>query len=142
MRVGYTDEEDYQGQFDLWHANCRRSINGRKGQKALRELEQALLAMPDKRIYPDILVAPNGAVCAIGSLMVQKKIDAGMSRKEAVAVCAQTYPEETEDAGVEVGIPRMVAWSIAIENDNDWRVRTPKELYTHMLNWVQERIKP
>ena len=49
-RVSYSNEEYFPGQFDLWQANCRRSIAGKKGQAALRELEQALLALPEKRL--------------------------------------------------------------------------------------------
>ena len=29
MRVSYTEEESYPGEFFLWQANCGRSINGR-----------------------------------------------------------------------------------------------------------------
>lgn len=44
MRISYSDEEDSPGQFALFQANCRRSLQGKKGQAALRELEAALLA--------------------------------------------------------------------------------------------------
>ena len=47
MRVNYSEDEDYGGQFNLWQANCRRSRRGKKGQAALRELEAALLGMPE-----------------------------------------------------------------------------------------------
>lgn len=42
MRISYSDEEDYSGQFDLWQANCRRSLKGKRGQEELRALRKAL----------------------------------------------------------------------------------------------------
>ena len=142
MRVSYTEDEEFPGHFGLWLANCDRSIQGGKGQAALREMEKALLAMPAKRIARDILVEPTGEVCAIGSLMVQKRVDAGMSREDAVAACSKAVPYETEEKGVEVGLPRLVAWSVAVENDSDpWNQDTsPEQRYGRMLEWVQKRI--
>lgn len=43
MRISYSDEEDHPGQFELWQANVTRSLKGKNGQRALRELESALL---------------------------------------------------------------------------------------------------
>ena len=141
MRVYCSYDEDFGGQHKLWQANCRRSINGRKGQRALREMEQALLSMPVKHIYRDVLVDSTGEVCAIGAMMVQQHIDVGMSREQAIAACCDLDPSNTEEIGVAIGIPRMVAWSIAVENDDEWHIRPPKRRYEHLLSWVQERIQ-
>ena len=100
MRVGYSEDEEYPGQFALWQANCRRSRRGRKGREALREMEAALLAMPAKRIGADILVEPDGETCAIGALMLKRKLDAGMARSAAVAELAELDPEQVEDYAV------------------------------------------
>jgi len=47
MRIGYSEDEDYPGQFELWQANCQRSLKGKKGQAALRELEACSLQRED-----------------------------------------------------------------------------------------------
>lgn len=52
-------ESDYNNAGDLWQANVRRALAGRKGQKALRELREALLALPEKRLI-------SGALCTVG----------------------------------------------------------------------------
>lgn len=44
MRIDYTEDEDFNGQFELWQANCRRSLRGKAVQAALKRLEAALLA--------------------------------------------------------------------------------------------------
>ncbi len=50
MRISYNEDEDFPGQIDLWQANLERSLKGRKGQSALRDIEQALLALPEKKL--------------------------------------------------------------------------------------------
>jgi hypothetical protein len=49
-RAGDGDEEDFAGQADLWRANLERSLNGKRGRKALAELREALLALPERRL--------------------------------------------------------------------------------------------
>lgn len=154
MRINCADEEEWPGQFGLWDANCRRSIKGRKGQAALRELEAALLALPEKRLIADKLEDDEGRVCAIGALA------------KAKGVTPKADPDyEMEEVGVELGMPRMVAWKVVAENDvtldkvwnvaegplapNDYpyqggllliRDVTPEERYEKMLAWVQEQL--
>ncbi len=74
-RISYSDEEDVPGQFALFQANCRRSLQGKAGQIALRELEAALLALPDKRLIAEKLIDADGEVCAIGALAKYKGRD-------------------------------------------------------------------
>ena len=136
MRVSYSDEEDWPGQFELWQANCRRSIRGKKGQAALRELEAALQALPHPRLGYDVLVEPTGEVCAIGAMMVQRRIAAGMSREQAIAECSNVDSCDTQEAGEWIGMPSLVAWSAAVEND-EYRRETPEQRYERMLAWVR-----
>ena len=140
MRVNYSEEENFQGQFDLWQANCRRSRQGKRGQAALVELESALVAMPVKRIHKDVFVEPSGETCAIGSLMLHRKISGGMTREQAVSECADLCPDDTEEHGVRLGLPRLVAWSVAVENDDEYKTMTPEELYRHMLSWIRKEL--
>ena len=142
MRVGYSEDEEYGGQFNLWQANCRRSRQGKKGQAALRELEAALMALPDKRIQKDVFVETSGEACAIGALMIHRNVSCGMPRQQAIAECAKLDPDDTEKHGVSIGLPRLVAWSVAVENDDEWKIRTPEERYLHMLAWIRKEMKP
>lgn len=74
-RINYCDEEDYPGQFNLWHANCNRSLQGKRGQEELRQLRDALLALPDKRLIHGSLINADGEVCAIGAYARHKGLD-------------------------------------------------------------------
>ena len=88
MRVSYSEEENYPGQFDLWQANCKRSRQGKKGQVALRELKAALLAMPDK-------AHPEGRIRRIkwrglrnrGAYDTQARVYRGSTRTGSSGMC-------------------------------------------------------
>lgn len=59
----YSDYDDYDEDWGLsngrWERNSRVVFTSRKGQKALRQLRDALLALPDKRLI-------SGALSTIG----------------------------------------------------------------------------
>jgi hypothetical protein len=153
MRINYSDEEDYPGQFHLFQANCARSLCGKAGQAALRELEAALLALPTKRLIAGKL-AEQGDVCAIGALALYKG--------DTEAALEQHDEEYMEDVGEAYGLPRLVAWKVVEANDvdnEDYSIRapgpseyqwphytpgyqlriktTPEERYDAVLKWVQ-----
>ena len=155
MRLNYSDEEDFPGQFEIWQANCRRSIRGKKGQAELREFEKALLALPEKRLIKDALRDEHSGVCAIGCYARHKGLD-----------LSKFDPEDESDAvGVAAGMPRLVAWEVVALNDitldTVWEVAdgppqpgygiykggvplvrdmTPEERYERVLAWVREHI--
>lgn len=77
-----------------WEANVERSIKGRKGQQALRDLRDALLAMPEKRLIRDEFATPDGEVCAIGAAVAYKRAQAkGIPITEAAKELAQEDPD-------------------------------------------------
>lgn len=155
MRINYSDEEDFNGQFALWQANCRRSIRGKAGQRELKELEAALLEMPVKRLIHDALVDDEGGVCAIACYAQRKGVD-----------LAKFDPEyESDEAGIAGGMPRLVAWKIVELNDllldTVWEVAdgpiqrghgaynggialvrsmTPEERHAAVLAWVRSQL--
>jgi len=130
-RINYSDEEIYPGQFDLWQANCARSLRGKKGQEELRALRDALLALPDKRLIHGLLVDEEGEMCAMGAYAQYKGLD------------LQTFdPEDETDAvGIEAGMPALVAWKVVEMNDMELHSRfTPEERYAMMLQWVERQL--
>ncbi len=155
MRIGYSEDEDYPGQFGLWQANCNRSLKGKAGQAALRELEAALLALPDKRLTSGVYKDEDGCVCPLAALAKYKGVaDADL----------QADPEyDMEQVGVELGVPRLAAWKIVELNDLQlsgttlifgegpyrWPSEqpyayvpiTPEQRYERVLQWVQEQLR-
>lgn len=159
-RIGWSEDESFPGQFEIWQANCRRSLRGRKGQAALRELETALVALESKRLIAHALENEDGDVCAIGALV------------KAKGIAPKADPEwQMEDVGVECGLPRLVAWKVVELNDihldgryvvmegptrptERFRYRgagggcgsifvplTPEERYTRVLAWVRSELR-
>jgi len=168
-RLNYTEDEDFTGQFALWQANCRRSLKGKAGQAALRRLEAALVAMPEKRIIKGKLVNSEADVCAIGAL----------ARAEGKLPEPEHFTDDDEDdlddtaefAADNLNVPRLVAWKVVEMNDitfdTVWemghgpierhsavyrgpdgtgygialiRDMTPEERYTKMLTWVRANL--
>lgn len=57
----YDYDEQFPNQADLWQANVRRALAGKRGKKALAEMREALLALPTKRLI-------EGALCTVGGV--------------------------------------------------------------------------
>lgn len=130
MRISYSEEEDYPGQFELWKANCERSIRGAAGQAELKQLRDALLALPEKRLISDSLDNEDGEVCAIAAYGKHK----GLNLEEF-------HPEsDSDEVGIAAGMPRLVAWKVVEMNDIEFSHLTPEQRYTRMLAWVESKL--
>jgi hypothetical protein len=151
-RLNYSEEEDWPGQFELFQANCDRALHGPKGQRALRELEAALLALPEKRLVSGELVQPDGEVCAVGALMLHRAAIRGLSREAAIEWYSKIDPYATDETATEYfGLPRLVAWKFVEQNDIMCDQRfdketqrmidiTPEERYERVLSWVRAQL--
>jgi D-alanine-D-alanine ligase-like ATP-grasp enzyme len=141
-RICVAEEEEFPGQAELWEANRDRSLRGRKGQAALRELETALLELPEKRLIANHLKDDEGGVCALAALAKYKgaelpeEVEAEYDDEYGVAIQDQMVA-----FGKSLGVPRMVAIDIVYQNDDTWwKELTPEERYRKMLNWTQRHI--
>lgn len=104
----YDGEEYFPNQAFLWHANVKRALAGKRGKKALAELRDALLALPEKRLISGALCTVNPdkrledttspwyredlgdklesegqGVCAVGAFLWYKRVKAGDDPQEA-----------------------------------------------------------
>lgn len=77
-------EEMFPNQGALWHSNLTKAIKGRRGQRDLRTLEQALLELPQKRLIHGRLAKGN-EVCAVAAYVVQRRVDKGEEREGVLA---------------------------------------------------------
>lgn len=166
MRINWTDEEERPGQFALWDANCLRSMRGKAGQLALRRLEAALLAMPEKRLVRGKLVSHDGDVCAIGALA---RAEGKLPDPEPLDVDGfedDDVDDTAEFAEAKLAFPSLVAWKVVAFNDlscdDVWEVAdgpiqrghgqykggipnirpmTPEERYEKVLAWVRGNLR-
>lgn len=143
----------------FWEIDLRRALTSGRGQRILRDVEAALLAMPKHELlYGEIVEAgcwddhddvriPTGAVCAIGAYAVHRGIQDGKSREQALADLAERWSGdrdqwETEILGRSLGLARTVATQLAWLNDEAYGSLTPPERHAAVLAWVRDQIKP
>lgn len=95
-RFGNDGDGDYEPlDMGRWENNLRRAITGKRGQKVLRELREALLALPERRLVAGDLATPEGEVCTVGAYVAWKKAqDEGVAVTDAAKALAAVDPEE------------------------------------------------
>lgn len=128
-RSGYSDDLD-DSTLWLWRGTVKRATEGKRGQRLLRAMRDALDAMPEKRLITAELVCPDG-VCALGAVAVAKGIDV-----------SDIDPGDRDEVARTFDIAGALAAEIAYANDEGtWRIETPEERWTRMRAWVESQIK-
>lgn len=131
-RSGYTDDYDFDSWSHIrWRGVVASSIRGKRGQAFLRELIEALDAMPEKRLIAHDL-EKGGEVCAIGSVGLKRGVD--MSALD---------PDDYDTIAGTFGIATPLVQEIEYMNDEGgWHDDTPEKRWQRMRNWAQNLIKP
>lgn len=135
-RSGYCDDYDESGRLALYRQAVERSIKGARGQAMLRELAEAMDAMPIKRLIAEEL-EHRGEFCTLGVLGAKRGID-----------MAGVDPEDTRKVAKMFGIAESMAREIVFLNDeweswNCYSIRegeTPEKRWTRMRRWVAEQL--
>lgn len=69
----FDDDGDGEGMpWELWQTVVSNALGGKRGQAALAELEEALLALPEPKLIEGHLAA-DGAVCAVGAYVAHRQ---------------------------------------------------------------------
>ena len=124
-RSGYDDCID-NWKLIKWRGAVTSALRGKRGQAFLREMRDALDALPVKRLITDELVA-GGEVCALGAVGVSRGIPMGE---------LDPYDEEyyNEIAAI-FGISSAMVREIMYLNDECF-CGTPEQRYERMRKWV------
>lgn len=127
-RHGYCDEGGMEP-LDLgrWRGRVASAIRGRRGQKLLREMRDALDAMPEKRLITSELER-EGEVCALGAV----------ARARGISMTG-IDPEDSERVAATFDIAEPLAREITWENDEN--CSTPEQRWQYMRAWAERRIK-
>lgn len=115
-----------------WRGAVASALRGSRGQKALREMLDALDAMPDKRLITEELVS-DGEYCALGVL--------GVCRGVKVA---DLDPYDYDQVARTFGLAPAMVREIVYENDERYgrfHGETPEERWLRMRNWVASNIR-
>ena len=106
-RSGYSDDCDGWALI-RWRGAVKQAITGARGQAMLRELVQALDALPEKRLAAGSLVTADGDYCALGALGRARGLD-----------LAQIDPEDRGSVAEAFGVAMALAAEIMYLNDEE-----------------------
>lgn len=128
-RSGYNEDCDGWALI-RWRGAVKQAIRGKRGQVFLREMRDALDALPEKKLASSVLV-DEGKCCAMGAVALKRGIDTS---------CVD--PFEREQVADLFGISEALAAEIAYENDDDFgRPITDEERWAWMRRWVEGQIR-
>lgn len=129
-RSGYVEDDGSdQWQQIMWRGTVASSIRGKRGQAFLREMADALDAMPEKRLITGEL-RHNGEVCAIGCVGAKRGVELEKLDPDDYATIAGTF-----------GIAAALVREIEYVNDG-WDPLSPEARWQFVRRWVAEQIKP
>jgi hypothetical protein len=127
-RSGYSDDYDTWALI-RWRGAVTASIRGSRGQAFLRELREALDAMPEKKLIAHEL-AQADRYCTLGAIGAERGIDLTSLDTHDRQQMANTF-----------GIAEAMAAEIMHENDEWWSGdETPEHRWQRMRAWVERNI--
>jgi hypothetical protein len=127
-RAGYGEDID-NWQLIRWRGQVASAIKGGRGQAFLRELVEALDALPEKKLVAHDL--HDGAnVCAIGSVGLRRGTD-----------MAALDPEDAEGVAAAFGIAHQLVREIEYMNDEAHWNETPETRWHNMRAWAVSNLK-
>ena len=154
-RSGYSDDCDGWALI-RWRGAVKSAIRGKRGQAVLREIAQALDALPEKVLAAESLVTSYGDFCTLGALGRARGLD-----------LSQIDPDDRDCVASAFGIPEALAAEIMFLNDEcedereyfnfdvegpmrqweshrklRWRTRNgvAEARWAYMRRWVHEQI--
>lgn len=142
MTRGYFDGEvdETNPVHMIAHTWLERAIKGRRGQSMLRDLADALDAMPEKRLVRGNFTCTDG-LCTLGALATARGVD--MTQLQERAHRIQDDPDDwvaveelNDDAAKEFKIARSLAAEVMYTNDTGPRDETPEQRWKRMRQWV------
>lgn len=153
--VGDDYDPQFANEWDLWEANWLRHLRGANGQEVLRDLRDALLALPERKLIEGRLADEQGCVCTVGALALYRRTLSGERPEDVLDelrnlikpderwgdIDAYEAEERTVACGVGLGLKRMMAMALAGKND-DWYAddKTPEQRFERVLKWVESKI--
>lgn len=128
-RSGYSEDCEQDWDWIRWRGMVASTIRGKRGQAFLKEMLDAMDALPERKLTKDALEA-DGAVCAIGAVGKVRGVD--MSGID---------PEDYERIAATFGISTPLAQEIMWMNDDGFYRETPEGRFACMRKWIDGHIR-
>ena len=116
--------------LNLWRGTVTRAIRGKRGQAFLRELAEAMDAMPVKRLITDDLIDQAGEVCAIGAVCKAR----GLNVVGIDIECAQSVGDLVD---ISMALAAEIEW---INDEANSTSETPEQRWQRVRSWVDGQI--
>jgi hypothetical protein len=129
-RAGYYDDCDNDWSLIMWRGAVASSIKGKRGQAFLKDLLEALDAMPVKELVYHDLKNDQG-VCALGCIGTKREID-----------LETLDPEDWNGLSKTFNIAEPLVREIEYINDEaNTRTESPNARWERVRAWVASQIK-
>lgn len=139
-RHGYVD---FDGDDILaegrWRGAMLSAMRGKRGQAFLRDLIEALDALPEKSLAAHSFTR-GGEICALGSVALKRGIDV-----------SEFEPPEGDDSwddeidhdslAAKFGIASCLAREVMYENDEGGYNETPAQRWQRVRKWAERNIR-
>lgn len=133
-RSGYIDDcDDWWGHI-RWRGAVASGFRGKRGQAFLKELIEAMDAMPVKELHSNTF-AKDGCHCALGVISAKRGIDMSEYEPDEYG----DFEGDRDDIGPLLGISSAMAREIMYAND-EWHYANPAERWTKMRAWLVKHI--
>jgi cytochrome P450 len=133
-RSGYSDCDDCDGpELTLFRGRVANAFKGMRTQKFLRELRDALDAMPVRELVDSEdgeIVNAEGQCCTLGAIALAR----GWADAQLIDSTDHEY------LASRLGVAPIVVKEIEWEND-EWRSRDAAGRWTYMRRWVEANIR-
>lgn len=150
MSRSYNEDNDWDyARQCLWDNAVRRATHSKRGQKVLRDVEAALLALPEKRLIEGQISDGTG-VCFVGALDAHRRVLEGADWQSALTAMHdpdydpeddyETVDDTARWAEQHLKMAFSLAWDMAFWNDHIADRLSPEERWTAALRWVRTRI--
>lgn len=162
----YDYDPNFPNEWAFWERRTRQVMSGKPMVKALKDLREALLALPEKRLISrafstagkrDELLAERWGdgrnlyaeqgegVCAVGAFVWHKRVKAGEDPDKAMRDLPLLPDYDgndtaTADQGKAAGLSWTLAWLLMERNDNVYEDMTPEERYEAYLAWIDREL--
>jgi hypothetical protein len=138
-RHGYTYDDDDPLAYGRYRGAVQSAIRGKRGQKLLRDLKEALEAMPVKRLVrSQFEIDPQGDVCALGAVGRRRGVDM-RALNELVRLDEDDSESIREAASKTFDVAECLASEVMFLNDDHGG--TPEQRWFYVHTWVCSQIE-
>jgi hypothetical protein len=129
-RHGLVEDGDNMWNHIRFRGAVAQATRGRRGQAFLKEMLEALDALPEKKLIRGDLATPAGEYCAMGCLMSKRGMDTN-----------EFDIDDYEAIAWAVGVANALVQKIEYIND-DRRTKTDEQRFQEIREWVVSAILP